>query len=227
MRLPLQKTFYFIGVGSAVIWGAGTYRALNLWRTISSTTYPGPQAQDREQDEITMRQLAVERLQQKGDEKSLKLAAFYKAQIALLPPQSDRRLATERAVMIFRKGRWANADTFAAAEQERGDGGSQGRGTVKDDNDPNVRRKSFDVSAGPFSLAGSASISTRGSDDRVTRDTGKQEEKKKKRPNDSPLSNEAWEQEIAEMEAQERREKRKLIQEYQSQLRDPADRKND
>lgn len=173
-------------------------------------------------ESIQTRQLAVERLQQKGDAESQKLAAFYSAQISLLGPQTDRDSQLERIKMKNREGRWANADAFAAAkEQERGNGGSQGR----DDNDPNVRRKSFDVSAGPFSFAGSASVSTRGSDDRIKGHTRKVEDEEK-RPTDTPLSNEAWEQEIAHMEAQEQQEKRRLTQEYQSQIRDPAESKD-
>lgn len=170
---------------------------------------------------VDIRRLAVQHLQQQGDEDSRRKASFYSAQADILEASQGPR--DPNAVnMRLRRGRWRDAAAFDAANKTS----DSAPGNESEPNE-NTKRwgKSIGFNAGPFSAGvhGSASMSTRKTEGHVCEAIPDSARKTQEYQHDQPISNETLDREMAEMERQERENKAKMLNDYDAWLKESTD----
>lgn len=262
-RLPLLRTFYWLGVAGVVGVAATTYMDYQMLKQLGDNHDPKShaaihaaiadghkmQANMKKILEITeqsvadvqrsmelytvklnqsveVNRLASERLLQKGDEKSRKKAAYYAAiadvnEKALSQP-ADMDLKAEVRRMNIRHGQWLNADAFDAA--------AKGKPMPEHHIDgEGVKRweKVMGFDAGPVSagIKGSASWWSRqpNSSKPSTVADPEPSQLKQEYRHDHPISIEKLDQEMSEMEKKERENKAKMLNDYDSWLKESTD----
>lgn len=107
-RLPLHRTFYWIGIISTIVLSTSFFVYSPLVDSVRATK------QYRDKDYQDLRHLAIRELQRKGDKQSKDQIAFYEAQL-MAQKNADVDKETYNA-MIMRAGRWQDADAFAKAK---------------------------------------------------------------------------------------------------------------